>query len=122
MTKIEGVAKEIMKQLAYYAHDVKEKVEDAKNETAQQIKKEITKDSPEKRPSYKKGWRIKRTSKRLIVHNKTDYQLTHLLEYGHILKNRGRNVGETGVHPHIRPAEQRGIKDYLKKIKKAVKP
>ena len=122
MTKIEGVAKEILKQLQYYTHEVKDKVEDAKNETAQQIKKEIAKDSPENRPSYKKGWRIKRTSKRLIVHNKTDYQLTHLLEYGHILKNKGRNVGETGVHPHIRPAEQRGIKDYLKKIEKAVKP
>lgn len=120
MTKIEGVAKEIMEQLEYYVDEVKEKVETAKNETAKQIKGDIEKDSPEKRPSYKKGWRIKRTSKRLIVHNKTDYQLTHLLEYGHILKNKGRNVGETGTHPHIRPAEQRGVKDYLSKIRKAV--
>ena len=106
MTEIKGVAKEIMKQLEYYVHDVREKVDEAKEETAKSMVAELKQTSPEKRPSYKKGWRIKKTSKALVVHNKTDYQLTHLLEYGHPLKDSGRS---TDGKPHIRPAEQRHI-------------
>ena len=118
MTKIEGISREILKQLEYYADGVREKVEDAKNESATDLKKSIAQDSPRKRPSYAKGWRIKKTSKRLIVHNKTDYQLTHLLEHGHALRNGDRFEGK----PHIRPNEERVIRDYLKKIERAVKP
>jgi hypothetical protein len=118
MTRVEGISREILKQLEYYANGVREKVEDAKNESATDLKKSIAQDSPRKRPSYAKGWRIKKTSKRLIVHNKTDYQLTHLLEHGHVLRNGDRFEGK----PHIRPHEQRVVRDYLKKIERAVKP
>ena len=39
MTNINDMTNEIMKQLEYYAEDVKEKVETAKNETATEIEK-----------------------------------------------------------------------------------
>lgn len=120
MTEIQNVAKEIMKQLQYYAADVKEKVEEAKDEIAKEIMQEIRAKSPTgKRGEYAKGWRIKRTGKKLIVHNKTNYQLTHLLEHGHIKKD---GSGRTQEKIHIAPAEQKGIKDYLKKIERAIKP
>ena len=119
MTSVEGVAKEIMKQLEYYVHDVKEEVEAAKQETAKAMVADLKKTSPEKRPSYKKGWRIKRTSKALIVHNATDYQLTHLLEYGHPMPSKGSR--DADAKPHIRPAEQKHIKQFLKKVEGAIK-
>ena len=51
---------------------------------------------------YKKGWTVtaKRRNRRdteQIVHNKTQYQLTHLLEFGHATRNGGR----TKEFPHI---------------------
>jgi hypothetical protein len=119
MTEIQGVAKEIMKQLEYYVHDVKQNVDEAKQETAKEMIAELKQTSPEKRPSYKKGWKIKKTSKSVIVHNATDYQLTHLLEYGHPVKGGGR---DTDAAPHIRPAEEKGIRKYLNKVERAIKP
>lgn len=118
MTEINGITSEIMKQLKYYVADVRDQVEVAMNESANDVKKSIQKDSPRKRPSYAKGWRIKREKDKLIVHNKTDYQLTHLLEHGHALKDGGRFEGT----PHIARHEERVVKEYLKKIKKAVEP
>ena len=47
--------------------------------------------SPKDTGDYKKGWRIKqdKARKSIIVHNATDYQLTHLLEHGHVKRNGG---------------------------------
>ena len=118
MTNIKNISDEIMNQLQYYVADVRDKVEIAIDESAKDLKKGIEQDAPRKRPSYAKGWRIKKTPKKSIVHNKTDYQLTHLLEHGHVLKNGDRFQGK----PHIRPNEEKMIRDYLKKIEKAVEP
>jgi len=115
---INNLAREIEKQLKYYARDVAEKVEEAKEETAKQLVEDIKRDSPKRRPSYSKGWRIKRTPKSLIIHNKTDYQLTHLLEHGHAKRNGERLQGE----PHIRPNEEKAVEDYLRKIERAIEP
>lgn len=58
---------------------------------------------------YKKGWSRKITRKRLYteatVYNKTEGQLTHLLEFGHVLKRGGRLIGKGWVDaiPHIAP-------------------
>ena len=118
MTDIRNMANEITRQLQYYATDVKEKVEDAKQETATVLKKNIAQDSPKRRPKYAKGWRIKKVGKSLVVHNKTDYQLTHLLEHGYVKKNGERQAGQI----HIRPNEEHAIRDYLEKIERAIQP
>ena len=118
MTEISGVAREIQRQLQYYARGVAEEVEQAKSDVTKVLKKDVERDSPERRPSYKKGWRIKRGKKSLILHNKTDYQLTHLLEHGHVLRNGERFVGE----PHIRPNEEKAVRDFLNRIERAIEP
>lgn len=50
---------------------------------------------------YRKGWRAElrktRTSVLVTIFNKTDYQLTHLLEFGHVLPQGGR----AQAYPHI---------------------
>ena len=116
MTAIDQLNNEIIRRLQYYSRDVAEKVEVAKTETATKLLANIKRDSPKRRPRYAKGWRIKKTPKKLIIHNKTDYQLTHLLENGHAKRNGDRFQGE----PHIRPNEERAVAEFLEKVERAI--
>ena len=69
---------------------------------------------------YNSGWTMKKEKKgkttKAIVHNKTKYQLTHLLEKGHAKTNGGR----TRAFPHIAPvaedAEDRLVLNILKRV------
>ena len=119
MTEIEGVAQEILKQLQYYARNVSEKVDAAKEENAKACLKAIKMKSPKGRRNgeYAKGWRIKRTSKKLVIHNATDYQLTHLLEHGHVTRD---GADRTQEKPHIRPAEETAVRNFLRDVERAI--
>lgn len=118
MTEIQHVAKELQKEMEKYSSLVSEEFEAAKKDTSNELVKELKANSPEKTGNYAKGWRMKKTSKGYIVHNKTDYQLTHLLEKGHARRGGGRDVK---ARVHIRPAEEKAIKDFEKRTKKAIK-
>lgn len=117
MTKPKNLADAILKELEQYSKTVTEEVEIAKVDVAKALNKELKVVDIKLTGDYKKGWRVKKVKKSYFVHNKTDYQLTHLLENGYVQKDGKRKAGR----PHIRPAEQRAIKAYLKKIEKAVK-
>ena len=117
VTKIQGITGEIQKALKAYSYEVAEDITIAKDEVSKEFKTDVTQDSPEDTGDYQKGWRIKKYKKSNIIYNKTDYQLTHLLEKGHVKINGGR------VQPriHIRPNEEKAVKDFLKRVEKAVK-
>ena len=74
--------------------------------------------SPKKTGSYARGWSLKRVKSRgsgvtdIIVHNRTDYQLTHLLENGHVIRNKKGTYGRTHPIKHIAPAEEAGIQRF----------
>ena len=59
--------------------------------------------------SYAKGWTVTKEKGGYVVHNKTDYQLTHLLENGHVIRNKYGEYGRAPAFRHIGPAEQKGI-------------
>lgn len=68
---------------------------------------------------YRSGWAVKKdAASRLrteaIVHNRSRYQLAHLLEKGHALRGGGR----APAFPHIEPAEKKAIKNMEEAIKK----
>ena len=87
---------------------------------------ELKKTSPKRKGKgggkYAKGWRIKSESSSgglvttCTVHNATHYQLTHLLENGHATRNGGR----TKACPHIKPAEERVVAEYVRRTKEAI--
>lgn len=117
MTKIKDITGEIQKALKAYTYEVATEIEEAKEDVSKELKKNLKNDSPELTGSYKKGWRIKKVGNAHVVHNKTDYQLTHLLEHGHVKRDGGR----TQEKVHIRPNEQKAVKEFLKRVEKAVK-
>jgi hypothetical protein len=118
VTDINSLAKDIEKEMKKYSRLVSEEFEEAKDDVSNSLVSELKRESPERRPKYKKGWARKKTKKGYIIHNKTNYQLTHLLEHGHARRNGGREVP---AQVHIRPAEEKAIDDFLDKTEKAIK-
>lgn len=52
----------------------------------------------------------------------TQYRLTHLLEHGHVIRNRpgGPVYGVTRAFPHWKPAEEAGIDEFNSKLEEAI--
>lgn len=81
--------------------------------------------SPRDSGKYAKGWRVKQGKKakarnEVEIYN-TRYQLTHLLEHGHVKVVHGTVLGFTAARPHIAKAEQEAIDKLLKGIEEAAK-
>lgn len=78
---------------------------------ARETVKRLRNTSPKRTGSYARGWTLKRLKTRahvtdVIVHNATNYQLTHLLENGHIVRNKYGEYGRTNGDHHIRDVEE----------------
>lgn len=115
------LGKEIMKYLSEYTNDISEVVEIVSNKVGKDATNELKQESPKLTGDYAKGWRLKKDKigknrYTVKIYNKTDYQLTHLLEFGHVTRNGGR----TKANPHIRPVEEKYIKIFEQELKKEI--
>lgn len=72
--------------------------------------------SPRLTGSYARGWRVSKRGGGLVVHNATDYQLTHLLENSHVIANGSGTYGRTTPIKHIEPAEQWASEELPRRI------
>ena len=119
--KIDDLAREVMKGLDEYADVTTEQVKKAVRKAGNTVRKEIQENAPKNTGDYTKSWAVKKVREsshtlELVVHSKNRYQLTHLLEFGHCLRNGGR----TRAMPHIAPAEEKGIEQLEKMIESLV--
>ena len=115
--KIDDLAREVMKGLDEYADVTTEQVKKAVRKAGNTVRREIQENAPKNTGDYAKSWAVKKVREsshtlELVVHSKNRYQLTHLLEFGHCLRNGGR----TRAMPHIAPAEEKGIEQLEKQI------
>lgn len=105
----------LQRELEAYTRNLTNKV----NQDALKITKELVSDiksvAPVKTGAYRKGWKYKKVGTSYIVHNSTNYQLTHLLEKGFAKVSGGRVPGK----PHIQPAEQTAIRKFEEAIERA---
>lgn len=120
--KVDDLAKAVAEELAQYSQDVTDGVKKEVRQVAKECAQEIRQSSPVLTGSYRKGWRDEvafesREDIRVTVRNKTDYQLTHLLEHGHAKAGGGRVEGT----PHIAPAEQSAEKKLVSGVKAVVR-
>lgn len=119
---IDKLASTIMEGLEEYKELQTENLKKAVKKAGNTVKKEIEDNAPVKSGTYKKSWAVKKTketsnSLTVVVHSKNRYQLAHLLEKGHALRNGGRSK----AIPHIKPAEEVGISQLEEDIERSLK-
>jgi hypothetical protein len=117
MAKI-NLANEIAKALTEYTDEVTKGIEQEKKDKGKKAVQLLREKSPKgDTGSYAKGWTESTIDGKEVIYNKTDYQLTHLLEYGHVKVNGGR----VDAIPHIRPVEEQISNEFLEGVKKVIK-
>ena len=124
--KIDQLAAEIAKELSKYSQEVVEKVNISSEKVGKAAVKQLKRTSPRRPPpiggKYAKSWtmstekEIGQPHKRIIHAKAPHYRLTHLLEHGHAKVGGGRVEGR----PHIRPAEEMVIKEFVAEVEEAI--
>lgn len=108
-------------QMTELLNEVNKSIEQSAERNIQLVAKEsvskLKNSSPRKTGSYAKGWGVKRLGdKDVVVHNRTDYQLTHLLENGHVIRNKKGTYGRTHGIKHIAPVEEWAVDELPRRI------
>lgn len=112
---------DIKEILDEYSFDIQEAITAEAQAVAKKGVATLKSTSPKRTGDYRKGWRVK-TDKgqgfvECIIHNATDYQLTHLLEKPHLLRNGQRSVPQR----HIEPVETSCVAEYEKNVENIIK-
>lgn len=120
---IDQLADAISEELEGYSQEITDRLKTEVRQVARECRDEIRDNSPRLTGDYRKGWRTttdyeSREDIRVTVHNKTDYQLTHLLEDGHAIKG---GMGRVEGIPHIAPAEEHVAEKLETRVKVAIR-
>ena len=108
-------------QMAELLDEVDKEVQESARKNIDGVAKEsvqkLRNTSPVKTGSYAKGWSTKKQGDMdVVVYNRTDYQLTHLLENGHVIRNKKGTYGRAPAHKHIKPVEEWAIDELPRRI------
>jgi len=125
MTDINGLADAVMDAMLEYTGEVEEAIPQIVDSTADAMVREIRAAAPKRTGKYAKGWTVRQLGERTrsregyakLVCNPKRYSIAHLVEYGHAKRNCGRVSGK----PHIRPACDKLLPEFERKIEEAVK-
>ena len=111
------------KILEEYSHRVVNVTNVAMGRVSRECVRKLRNTSPKKTGDYASGWKTKQMISHgkvadIIVHNATDYQLTHLLENGHVVVNAKGTYGRAPAKKHIGPVEEWANEELPREIEK----
>lgn len=106
-----------------YSKEVARATNNSMDVVGKEAVRKLKSTSPKKTGDYAKGWGLKRSRgpnriNIVTVHNRTDYQLTHLLENGHMIVNGKGTYGRAPAIKHIAPVEQWANGELPEEIKR----
>lgn len=108
-----------------YSSDIQEGITEAAYKVAEDGKNKLKVTSPKRTGDYRKGWRVdKRHGKGFVhatIYNATDWQLTHLLEKPHAIKNQYGTWGTSKPQAHIEPVEKECNQAFEKDVEQIIK-
>lgn len=118
----------MQKLLKDYDKDVQEVVRKTIPQAARAGAKQLRSTSPKRAKGggkYASGWASKveqgRTGVTATIYGKHGtYQLAHLLEHGHAVRNGGRASGFAGAIVHIAPVEEWVVQEAIKRTMEGV--
>ena len=117
MAKTGSVTAQMTELLDEVNKDVKNSAKRNIDRVSKESVQKLKNTSPVKTGSYAKGWGVKRLGDMdIVVHNHTDYQLTHLLENGHVIRNKKGTYGRTHGIKHIQPVEEWAVDELPRRI------
>lgn len=91
-----------------YMTEVDQTVEKDTAQAARDTAKDLRGSSPSKTGEYSSGWASKKIdAKTAVTYNRKMPGLTHLLENGHVIKNKKGEFGRVAARKHIAPAAER---------------
>lgn len=108
-------------QMKELLDEVNKEVEKSARTNIQRIAKEaaqkLKNTSPKKTGEYAQGWGVKKLGdKDVVTYNRTMPGLTHLLENGHVIRNKKGTFGRAPAHKHIKPVEDWAIDELPRRI------
>ena len=124
-----SLAKTIQEELLNVGVEVNDDMQAVFDEVGKEAAQMLRKTSPvnpkgKHSGRYAKGWTYERGKRGNgqkgsgVVRNKTDPQLTHILEYGHPLVRNGKVVGHVEAREHIRPVADWVAQETEKRLTK----
>lgn len=117
----------VMEYLNSYAEDIHDNVveitEDCTKRAIQELKEKSPRGKGRRATPYHLGWESKIQVKgklkyHRVIWNKTNYQLTHLLEFRH---HKRTGDGWVEPQPHIEPVEQKYNQEFVDLLTKRIK-
>lgn len=120
MAKTKSVAIQMKQILDEFDDKVNRVLNEAAVETADESADKLRNTSPRKSGEYAEGWTVKKEGDGDVVVHNTHYQLTHLLENGHVIRNKKGTYGRTSGIKHIKPVETWANKEFQNKIERGL--
>ena len=111
---------DLMSQMTAILEEVKEDTQEALTRgyrvVAKNTPQKLKNNSPAKTGDYRKGWKSKTSKDGVIVYNATAPHLTHLLENGHIVKNKKGEFGRAPAKKHIAPVDEEEQQEFFETV------
>ena len=93
-------------------------VERSSRKTARDAVQDLKNTSPRQSGDYASGWATKKQGKGMVVYNRKAPGLTHLLENGHVIRNKYGVFGRAPAHKHIAPVADEASSEFEQNVRR----
>lgn len=116
----ESLSKQLNKILNKYADECDETIEKEIDAVAKDTVQNLKNNSPKRSGDYAASWSVKKAGGKFgrVVYNKNHYRLTHLLNNGHVIRNKYGTYGRVNGDNHIGKAEQEATEQLIDELER----